>query len=109
MDSSRLQNLSGVWGTSVNRDFGALSLVHHISGIFGESYMWGTHTNKHWGIGAFFFLYPTDDRGRGGPTLTRVGYGPRTHSASLCGNGLQWAFALVGSEICQTRSVGSEG
>ena len=36
MDSSGLQNLFGVWGTSVNRDFGALSLVHYISGILGD-------------------------------------------------------------------------
>ena len=27
---------------------------------------------------------------------TGVGYGHRMHSASNCGNGLQWAFALVG-------------
>ena len=81
LDSSGLQNLSGVWGTFVNHDFGALSLVHYISGIFGGSYMWGSHTNKHWGTGGFFFLDPTDNRGRAGPTLARVGYGLRTHSA----------------------------
>ena len=57
------------------------SFVHYISGFFGGSSVWGSHPNKHWGTGGFFFLYPTDDRGRAGPTLARVGYGHRTYSA----------------------------
>ena len=81
LGSGGLQNMFDVCGTSIKCGSGAFSLVHYISGFFGGSSVWSSHTRKHWETGGFFFLYPTDNRGRAGPTLARVGYGHRTQLA----------------------------